>query len=457
MSNTQQKDYAVIIDFVRTPFAKASSVPTKTKSQRDFMTEEQYEERIKELVANGAPETEAHAILNTPFVTPKVTKENKVGKLAHMDPLDMFVPLVNALLERNPNANPDDIENVIAGVVHQEGEQGLNLARNAVLHKDCKLPITVQGDTVDKFCASSMRTISIAKNDLLADEADLIIAGGVQSMSRIQMAGNNSYINQKVYDGNAKGFMNMGLTAENLTRIQEVTRLEQEEFAVASHKKAAAAQAAGLFDDEIIPVGGLTKDDCIRHDTSLEALAKMKTAFLDARNGGTVTPGTSSPLTDGATAVLMSRESYAKENNLPIMGRILSYAGAGVQADVMGIGPVEAFRKALDRAGLQASQMQKIESNEAFAKQTLTCLKQGTLEGRRVSMDIVNVDGGAVAIGHPLGASGARLVGHLMKELQRSGERYGAAMMCVGGGQGTCMIVENPNYKIDAPAPALKL
>lgn len=457
-ASAPQKDYAVIIDFVRTPFAKASAVPVKTGSLRDFMSADEYKAKVEDLTRkHGLQATEVHAILNAPFNTPKQTKENKVGRLAHIDPLDMFVPLVNALLERNPNVKPEDIENVIAGVVHQEGEQGLNLARNAVLHKDCKLPITVQGDTVDKFCASSMRTISIAKNDLLAGEAKLIIAGGVQSMSRIAMGSNNSYIHPKVYDGNSKGFMNMGITAENLTRIQEVTRKEQEEFAVQSHKKAAAAQEAGYFDDEIIPIDGMTKDDCIRADTSVESLAKLRTVFLDAKNGGTVTAGTSSPLTDGATAVLMSKESYARENNLPVLGRVLAYAGAGVPADIMGSGPIEAFRKALDRAGLKASQMQKIESNEAFVKQTLTCFKQSALEGNGVSMDIMNVDGGATALGHPLGASGARLVGHLLKELQRTGERYGAAMMCVGGGQGTCIIVENPSYTIDAPAPAPQL
>jgi len=456
MGNAEKKDYAVIIDYVRTPFAKASATQTKTGTLRDFMSEEEYKAKVDSLTKEkGLNEAEVHAILNTPFNTPKKTKENKVGRLAHIDPHDMFVPLVNALIERNPKIKMDDIENVLLGVVHQEGEQGLNMARNIVLHNDCKLPISVQGDSVDKFCASSMRTISIAKNDILAGEAKIIIAGGVQSMSRIPMGGYSSYINPEVYDGNSKGFMNMGITAENLRKFQNVPRKQQEEFAVESHKKAAAAQEAGHFKDEIIPIDGLDHDDNVRSNANVESMAKLRPVFVKAEDGGTITAGTASPLTDGASAVLMSSESYARANDLPIKARILSYAGAGVSADVMGIGPVEAFKKALERAGLTADQIQAKESNEAFTRQTITCELQGEKEGRGTPENILNVDGGATAIGHPLGASGARLVGHLANVLERTGQRYGAAMMCVGGGQGTCIIIENPNHSIDAPAPKL--
>jgi len=396
----------VILDYVRTPFARAAD-PTSGK-------------------------------------TP--------GKLAHVDPTDLFVPLVRAMLERT-GLDPKHIENVVLGCVHQEAEQGLNLARMIILHEDSMLPKTVQGDTLDKFCGSAARAIAVAKNDIIAGEADLIIAGGVQSMSRVPMGGWNGLINPKVYSGNVKNFMNMGVTAENLADIYKISRADQEAFALESHKKAAAAHAAGHYAHEIIAVDGFKDDDNIRTDSTAEQLAKLKPAF---KADGSVTAATSSPLTDGAAAVLMASEEFAKANNVPVLAKVLSYAGSGLEPEIMGLGPVEASRKALERAGLTMNDIDVVELNEAFAAQSLAVLQEWENQGMKVDRAKLNIDGGAIALGHPLGASGARLVGHAAMILQRSGKRYALATMCIGQGQGSAIVIENPNAG-KPQAPSLKL
>ncbi len=375
--------------------------------------------------------------VRTPFtkaVDPSSGK--KPGALAHLDPVDMFAALIGALLKRT-GIDPHDIENVLLGAAHQEAEQGLNPARMAVLHEESGLPLTVQGDSVDKFCGSSLRSIAIAKNDILAGEANVIIAGGVQSMSRIPMGGWNPLQNPHV-----SSFPSMGITAENLASLYNISRAAQDDFAVDSHRKAATAQESGHFDNEIVPVGGVGRDDGIRPDSTTIDLAKLKPAF---RLSGSVTAANSSQVTDGAAAVLLASEDYARMYGLPIKARILSYAGSGCDPNIMGIGPVEASKKALASAGLTMKQIDVVELNEAFAAQSLAVLRQLAKDGMKIAPDILNLDGGAIALGHPLGASGARLVGHAAEVLQREQKRYALVTMCVGGGQGVAMVLENPN------------
>lgn len=398
-------------------------------------------------MSKDSPKAVIVAYVRSPFTKAAVPGSGKEpGKLAHVEPLDLVAPLVEEIMKRS-GANPADIENVMMGVVHQEDVQGLNLGRLLVLHNGVSLPLSVQGETLDKFCGSSMRTIAIAKNDVLAGEGKIILAGGVQSMSRIPMGGWNSSLNKNVYDGNAAGFMNMGVTAENLADKYGVSRTEQDAFAVESHKKMAAGQQNGAFTKEIVPISGVSEDDGVRADSTVEGLAKLKTAFKGEGKGGTVTPATSSQITDGASLVMVTSEAYAKQNNLPVLARILSYAGSGCAPEIMGIGPVEASKKALERAGLSMKDIDIVELNEAFAAQSLAVLKEMANQGMAIDPKKLNVDGGAIAIGHPLGASGARIVGHLANVLERTGKRYGLATMCIGGGQGVAMVIENPNFK----------
>ncbi|HEY9746497.1 MAG TPA: thiolase family protein [Oculatellaceae cyanobacterium] len=386
---------AVIVDFVRTPFAKAYE-PT--------------------------------------------SGSGKQGRLAHVLPDDMLASLVKALLERT-GINPNDIETLLTGCVHQEAEQGLNLARLVVLHPGSGLPRTVGGVTVDRFCGSSMHVIGDAKNAILAGEAEAIICTGVQSISRIPLAGWNPMINPQIYGGNAKGFMNMGITAENLATRYGISRAAQEEFALHSHQKAAAAWEKGSFRDEIIPTAGLDFDDNVRKDANLEQMAKLKPAFVQ---DGTVTAATSSPHTDGAVAVLVTSEAYAKQHNLPILARLKAFAGSGCEPEIMGIGPVEAIQKCLKRASLNITDIDIVELNEAFAAQCLAVLHELEKRGVPIPLERLNVEGGALALGHPLGASGARLVGKAASLLKKTGKRYALSSMCIGGGQGIAMILENP-------------
>ena len=453
MSNTaQQKDYAVMIDYARTPFTKASAVPTKTGTLRDLMSEDEYKAKVDDLVKKGVHALDVHALYNMPFRTPKPTKENKVGAMSHVDPLDMAAKIVGDVVERTLTArgiNASEIKGVYFGCVHQEGPQGLNIARNIVLHPDSKLPQSIPGISIDMFCASSGETISICKDKIENSNGhiNLLIAGGTQSMSQIAMGGNNSYINPRIYDGNAKAYMNMGVTAENLVALYGVTRKEQEEFALRSHQKTVAAREKGYFKNEIIPVvEGLNNDDCVRTDANLAQMAAMKTVFKDARQGGTVTAATSSPTTDGASVALMSSESYAVQNNLPILCRIVSVASVGCAPEIMGIGPVESGNEALRMAGLTMADMDVVDINEAFCGQVLSCLKEWEKQGTPVDMNKLNIDGGATAIGHPLAASFTRLAGHGARILQRTGKRYALVAACIGGGQGEAMVIENPYY-----------
>ena len=360
----------------------------------------------------------------------------KKGALARVRADDMAAAVIRGLIEKT-GVSPADIEDIIVGTAFPEGEQGMNVARLIVLLAD--LPISVGGMTVNRFCGSSMSSVHIAAGQIQMGAGEVFIAAGIESMSRVPMGGYNPLFNTTLNEKNPAAYMGMGDTAENVARKWQITRDQQEDFAVASHRKASAAQAAGKFADEIVPIkaGGIMvdQDGCIRAETTKEALAGLKLAF-DAE--GTVTAGTSSPLTDGASAVLVCSEEYAKSHGLPIMARIRSVAVSGCEPEIMGVGPVRASRKALERAGLTATDMDVVELNEAFSSQAIASMKE---IGFRP--ETVNLDGGAIALGHPLGATGARIVGKAASLLKREGGRYAIATQCIGGGQGIATVLES--------------
>ena len=299
------------------------------------------------------------------------------------------------------------------------------------------LPVSVAGTTVNRFCGSSMQAIHMAAGAIATGAGEAFVCGGVESMTRVPMMGFNPLPHPGLCERAPEIFISMGLTAENLAQKHEITREAQEAFALESQKRTARAASDGSFSDEIIVIengGSVATDGCPRPDTSLEALAALKPAF-DAN--GSVTAGTSSPLTDGAAAVLVTSGDYAKRNKLPVMAHIRATAVSGCAPEIMGIGPVEAARKALGRAGLELGQMDLVELNEAFAAQSLAVLGElGLSHGK------VNLDGGAIALGHPLGASGARITGKAASLLQREGGKYALATMCIGGGQGIATVLE---------------
>lgn len=353
------------------------------------------------------------------------------GALAGVRPDDMAAAVINALLEET-KVNPDDLEDVMMGCAFPEAEQGFNLAK--IVGQLAGLPVTVGGVTLNRFCGSSMSGIHMAAGAIQMGAGEAFICAGVESMSRIPMGGFNPMPNPALGETYPQAYMSMGETAENLAKKYKISRDEQEEFAVSSHHKAAKAAADGHFKDEIVPIGDVSEDGTIRADSTKEALEGLNPAF---DKNGTVTAGTSSPLTDGAAAVLVCSETYADQHKLPKLARIKSVAVAGCGAEVMGYGPVPATQKALARAGLKLDDIDLIELNEAFAAQGLSVLKE-------LGADLakVNLDGGAIALGHPLGTSGARITGKAASLLKRTGGTYALATMCIGGGQGVATILE---------------
>ena len=356
------------------------------------------------------------------------TQANK-GELSKTRPDDLAGIVVKELIQKS-GINTEDIEDLILGCAFPEGEQGMNLARNVVFLSG--LPISVGGVTVNRFCASSMQAIHQAAGSIMSGSGELFITGGVESMTRVPMPGFNPMLNPSLVDMDA--YIGMGHTAENLARKHSITRLEQEEMSLKSHQKASEAQKEGKFDDEIISINNIKLDGCIRPETNLEAMAGLKPAF---DKEGVVTAGTSSPLTDGASAVIVCSEDYAKSNNLDIMAYIRGMAISGCSPEIMGIGPVISSMKALKRAGLDLKDIDIIEMNEAFAAQSLACAKE-----LGIDMSKLNVHGGAIALGHPLGASGARITGKAASLLRAEGGRYALSTMCVGGGQGCATVLE---------------
>lgn len=353
------------------------------------------------------------------------------GDLAKMRPDDLLATVLKGLLAKQP-VNVVDIEDVLVGCAFPEGEQGLNIARNSSFLAG--IPVTVGAVTVNRFCGSSMETIHMAVGKIMSGAGELFVCAGVESMSRIPMGGFNPSPNPNLYESMPGAYMAMGLTAEKVCSKFNIPRAKQEEFALASHQKAAAADLSS----EIIPVThkGVTvdKDGCIRADTSLEKMATLAPAF---HAEGTVTAATSSPTTDGAAAVIVASEEYAKKHNLPVLARIKSFAVSGIEPDIMGLGPVDASKKALARAGLSLADIDIIELNEAFAGQAL-----GVIESLNIDTTKLNLDGGAIALGHPLGASGARITGKAAQLLAKHGKKYALATMCIGGGQGIATVLE---------------
>jgi len=357
------------------------------------------------------------------------------GELARVRPDDLAAQVIRGLIER-ARIDPKDIEDIILGCAFPEGEQGLNVARLIGLLAD--LPLSVGGMTVNRFCGSSMSAIHIAMGQIQLGAGEAFICAGVESMSRVPMMGYNPLPNPELAAKSAGAYMGMGDTAENVATRYQITRAEQEAFAVESQHKAAAARDGGKLSDEIVPIqtkkGVVSEDGTIRADTTSEGLAGLKPAF-DVN--GSVTAGTSSPLTDGASAVLVTSEDYARQHGLEILARIKSVGIAGCAPEIMGIGPVGASTKALERAGIAVGDLNVVELNEAFASQALACMRDLGLKP-----DTVNIDGGAIAIGHPLGATGARIVGKAASLLKREGGKYALATQCIGGGQGIATVLE---------------
>lgn len=357
------------------------------------------------------------------------------GELARIRADDLAAQVIRGLIERS-GVKVEDIEDIILGCAFPEGEQGLNVARLIGLLAD--LPIKIGGMTVNRFCGSSMSAIHIAAGQIAIGAGDVFVCAGVESMSRVPMMGFNPLPSPELAKKRPGAYMSMGETAENVASQYQVPRAAQEAFAVESQKKAAAARDGGRLKDEIVPIrtkkGTVEIDGVLRPDTTAEGLAALKPAF-DAN--GTVTAGTSSPLTDGASAVLVTSEDYARANGLAILARIKSVGVSGCEPEIMGIGPVSASRKALERAGLSVGDLNVVELNEAFASQAIACSNELGLRP-----ETINIDGGAIAIGHPLGATGARIVGKAAALLKREGGKYALATQCIGGGQGIATVLE---------------
>ena len=356
------------------------------------------------------------------------------GALARVRPDDLAAQVIRGLIGRT-GVDPAEVEDLILGCAFPEGEQGLNVARLIGLLAD--LPISVGGMTVNRFCGSSMSAIHYAAGQIAVGAGEVFICGGVESMSRVPIMGFNPLPNPELAKKSA-AYMSMGETAENVASQYGIGRVEQEALALESQRRAAAAGSDGKFTDEIVPVetraGTVCVDGTIRAETTAEGLAALKPAF-DAH--GTVTAGTSSPLTDGAAAVLVTTQDYARKHDLPILARIKAVAISGCAPEVMGLGPILSSRKAMQRAGISVGDLDVVELNEAFASQALACIRDLGLDPART-----NIDGGAIAIGHPLGATGARLVGKAASLLKREGGKYALATQCIGGGQGIATVLE---------------
>jgi acetyl-CoA acyltransferase len=373
------------------------------------------------------------------------------GTLRTTRPDDLAAAVIRRLLEKYPAVSPDEVDDVILGCANPEGESGMNMARVAALRAG--LPDAVPGVTINRFCSSGLQAIAMAADRIRAGSAQIMIAGGAESMSMIPMSGYKFAPNPWMVDHMPQIYMGMGLTAEEVQRKFSVSREDSDQFSYRSHQNALRAQAEGKFDEEIVPVdvhanilengsahwhnGTFKKDEGPRADTSVEALAKLKPVF---QANGTVTAGNSSQMSDGAAAALVMSEKKAKELGLKPMARFVSFAVAGVPPEIMGIGPVVAIPKALTLAGLKTEDIGVVELNEAFAVQALAVIRQAGLDLERV-----NPNGGAIALGHPLGCTGAKLTATILREMHRRNLKYGMVTMCVGGGQGAAGIFERMN------------
>jgi acetyl-CoA acyltransferase len=357
------------------------------------------------------------------------------GDLTTVRPDNLAAAVIRDLVARS-GVPAGEIEDLIVGCSFPEGEQGLNVAR--LIGLIAGLPKSVGGATVNRFCGSSMQSIHMAAGNIALGAGEAFIAAGIESMTRVPMGGYNPLPNPALAKRMPEAYISMGDTAENVATRWQISRSEQEAFAVRSHQKAAAAREAGKFADEIIAIetktGTVSSDGCIRPETTAETLAALKPSFS---TDGMVTAGTSSPLTDGASAVLVTSAEFAKRHGLTVFAKVRSIAVCGCDPEIMGIGPVGATKKALKRAGLEISDIDIVELNEAFASQAIACMRDLGIDEARV-----NLDGGAIALGHPLGATGARIVGKAASLMKREGKQFALATQCIGGGQGIATILE---------------
>ncbi|MGH8437388.1 MAG: thiolase family protein [Pseudomonas sp.] len=355
------------------------------------------------------------------------------GGLINVRPDDLAAQTVKAMVARL-DIDPTEIEDLIMGCAYPEAEQGMNIAR--ITSFLAGLPDTLGGATVNRFCGSSMTGVHFAAGQILLGAGEAFICAGVESMTRVPMGGFNISPNPTLMQNFPQAYLSMGQTAENVAELYGISREEQEEMAVASHAKAATARALGYFEPEIVPIdtpdGLISEDGCIRPGTNAEALATLKPAFA-----GSVTAGTASPLTDGAAAVFVCSEQFARRWKLDILARVKAVAVAGCPPEIMGMGPLHATRKLLQRAGLSINDIDLVEINEAFSSQSIACVRELGLDMRKV-----NLDGGALALGHPLGATGARITGKAAALLKRTGGRYAVATQCIAGGQGVATLLE---------------
>ena len=376
---------------------------------------------------------------------------SKKGSTRNWRSDEMAAAVIKKLLEDTEALDPAQIDDVIMGCAMPEGTQGLNFARTIALRAG--LPVETPGMTVNRFCSSGLQTIAMAAERIIADGADCIIAGGAETMSLVPMTGFRVSPNPYMVANMPEVYMNMGNTAEQVAEEYEVSRQAQDEFALRSHQRASAAHEAGKFKEEIVPIDieevsvgdnglerttfVLDKDEHMRPDTSLEVLAKLKPVF---KNGGTVTAGNSSPLSDGAAAVIIMERQKAESLGLKPRLRFVSFNVGGVRPEIMGIGPVAAVPRVLKRTGMSLDDMEVIELNEAFAAQAVAVIRELELDE-----EITNVNGGAIALGHPLGCTGAKLTVQIMHEMERRNSHFGMVTMCIGGGMGAAGIFENLN------------
>jgi len=373
----------------------------------------------------------------------------KRGALRDFRPDEMAAEAIKTAIERTPNLNPEMIDDVLIGCAMPEAEQGMNVARIAALRAG--LPVSVPAATVNRFCSSGLQTIAMASEKIMVGFAEVMIAGGAETMSLVPMGGFKVVPNPHLIDDLPETYLNMGLTAERVASQYKISREDQDKFSLRSHQRAIAAIKGGNFKDEIVPLKVTRKfrengktvtkeatfcvDEGPREDTVLDKLAQLKPAFME---GGTVTAGNSSQMSDGAAVSIVMSAEKAKELGLRPLAKFISFAVAGVPPDIMGIGPIKAVPKALKLAGLKLEDIDLIELNEAFASQALAVIRELGMDE-----DKVNVNGGAVALGHPLGCTGAKLTATLLHEMKRRKSKYGMVTMCIGGGMGAAGIFEN--------------
>ncbi|MEY8414832.1 acetyl-CoA C-acyltransferase [Tissierella praeacuta] len=370
------------------------------------------------------------------------------GKLSKIRPEDLGAQVFQGVLDKVPNLDRRIIDDIIVGCAFPEGEQGFNIGR--IIGQRIGIPNDVPGQTVNRFCSSGLQTIATGANAIMAGQANIILAGGIESMSSVPMGGNFIAPDPYLMANNKEVYINMGLTAENVAEKYNISRKIQDEFAEASHRKAFEALKNGKFKDDIIPIKVediiikgeeleinnfiFTEDEGIRPNTSVESLSKLKAVF---KNGGTVTAGNSSQMSDGASAVLLMAKDKADELGIKPLAKFVSFAVGGVAPELMGLGPIAAIPKALKLAGLTLEQINLIELNEAFASQAIACINE-----LGMNKQIINVNGGAIALGHPLGCTGSFLTTKLLSEMRRRDDKYGLVSMCIGGGMGAAAIFE---------------